>query len=69
MLQDDFAIGDRVIFNKDSGRWARREKVAGTIVDIRQHNAFIKPDKLIYGTVQVTARWLRDIEKETTSAD
>ena len=58
-----FVEGDRVVFNA-TGEMLDMRAVAGTIIKVSGHIALIRPDTPLFGTVVVTTRPLRDLEKE-----
>ena len=57
-----FVVGDRVVFN--SGDALDRQEATGEILSVVHHLAIIRPDVPIDGTVAITTRLLRDLQKE-----
>ena len=63
-MTQEFAVGDRVIYDAEPGDVLNGGKVAGEIIAIVHHLALIRPDDAEASGILVTRRPLRDIRKE-----
>ena len=63
-MTQEFAVGDRVIYDAEPGDKLNGGKVAGEIIYILHHLALIRPDDTDVSGILVTRRPLRDIRKE-----
>ena len=64
-MTQQFAVGDRVIYDAEPGDKLNGGKASGEIIAIVHHLALIRPDDADVSGILVTRRPMRDIQKET----